>query len=125
MALQKRPVSVWAISILYLLLFIANILGAITQPNVKKIVVLTSLDWGMAIIISVLGMMAAIYLFLLRKAAVKLFGAVLLLTIISCGCQHFRLLRPSPGEFTSLNMLVCLIGSFGYSLEMEKKQILF
>ena len=121
---KKRPISICAISALYLLLALGNILGAINQITEKNPVVLSILIWGLAIIITILIVMASIYLFLLKKITVKLFGAAFSLTIIACVCQYLRLVPYLPGCFTALNMAVCLMGAFAYAIQMCKKQIL-
>lgn len=87
----RRPVGVWVISIFYvisagwtLLSFVLVLTGTITLNEAQRVYFasLGIVDWLLSLGIGVLGITAAVSLFLLRRVTVPLFATALVLNIV-------------------------------------------
>jgi hypothetical protein len=85
---RKRPTWVWVISVVYSLSFLYTCLsfylclsGAIPLNAAQKAYFegLTALDWAFTTVIGMVSLGAAVFLFLLRRQALYLFGGSLVL----------------------------------------------
>lgn len=134
---KKRPVGVWIISIFYLLsagwtllsfLLIFSGAIAINEAQRSYFASLGTFDWITTILIAVLGLSAAVSLFLLRKISVLLFGIALGVNI---ALTLFQTLRTNwveaiggPGLVGTIIGWVILVVVFLYARNLAKKQAL-
>ena len=134
---KKRPVRVWVITIFYLLtagytllsyfLIFSGII-AVNEAQQTYFASLGVFDWITTLLIGVLGLSAAISLFMLRKIAVKLFGIALSLNIALTLIQTFRTnwaeALEGPGLIGVIIGLIILVVILFYAKKLDKQQIL-
>lgn len=109
---KRRPIGVWLVSIFYVLsagltllafLLIFGDVITVTPDQETYFASLSAVDWLLSLAIAVVGVSAALFLFLLRRVAIILFSLELTLNIASIA---FALLRTNWIEAVGASGLV-------------------
>lgn len=133
----RRPVGVWIIFIFYLLSagwtllsFALIFAGAINLNEAQRtyFASLSNIDWFLTLLIGVVGIAAAVSLFLLRRIAILLFSTALALNILLTAVQSFQTnwaeALGGPGLVGVLIGWVILVVILFYARGLAKKGVL-
>jgi hypothetical protein len=116
---KRRPIGVWVICAIYVLAVGATLMAA-QQAYVASS--LTGLDWMFTLAIGVVLLSAAVSLFLLRRIAVALFSAALVLSLALTAFQVFR--RIEGAGRGALYGWVLLVAVIVYARRLAKRGVL-
>lgn len=134
---QSRPIGVWAISAFYVLsagwtllsfALISSRAIKITPAQEAYFASLTSVDYLLSLAIGVAGLGAAVCLFLLRRIAVVLFSAALVLNLALTAFQTMRTdwvqAIGGPGLVGALLGWLVLVAVIVYARSLAKRGVL-